>query len=243
MKKQITKRRIGKFIIDFTLKRQGDDRTVLEFLDKLFIVFSKQATKYMNSISNDTPFAYRERQMHSLLAPAISNITDSFLMEQPLFRVCDKRKNRDGVDYRGWLDYWCRYNNYDFFIEVKHGYSAYSSKIIREINRRKWEISITQLDNSKKEAKNYKNHSKGVFLVALNFVTIYFGSKKRESCPKFDLNTISKIKDNYCNLKPQPNWSALWMLHEDLYNNSFSEFENKNEYYPGIIALAKIKLV
>lgn len=244
MKIQITKRNIGNFIIESNLKKGDGFKIVLEFLEKLFIEFSKQATKYMNSISNDTPFAYKERQLHSLLAPAISNLTDIFLMEQPIYRVWDKRKNRDGIDYSGWLDYWCRFNNYDFFIEVKHGYAAYRNDIIRKCNKKNWVSSITQLDNAKKEAKNYKTQSKGVFLVALNFVTIFYGTKKEESDPQFDLNILSEIKNNYNEeLSPQPNWSALWMLHEELYKNSFLELRKNNEYYPGIIALANIKLI
>ena len=225
--------------------RDGEGRRIAaDFMDKLFSAFIKRASKYMRSI-DDAPFAYRERQLHSIFAPAISTITDIFLMEQPIERKWNKKINKDFKDYNGWLDYWCRYRNTDFFIEIKHNYDALTkNNNIRKTTIKNWEYANnTQLENIINEAKTYSECCKGVILFSLQVITFY-RIIKNDKPSEFgsDFNAMITAQNNYLsNLTPQPNWIGLWTLHEELYNSSCKKYEKQTEYYPGVMLIAKIR--
>jgi hypothetical protein len=97
----------------------------------------------------------------------------------------------------------------------------------------------------KKEARGYKKNCSGVYLIALHYITIFNGTSNNVlTFPVVENEKLIYIQDNYfCNLKPKPNWSALWILNKKLYNNSFSKFNKKNEFYPGVLITAKIDLI
>ena len=237
-----TIRNVGKIKI---INEIGDGigrRVASDFLDRLIVTFAKQSTKYIRSIS-DAPFAYRERQLHSIFAPAISTITDSFLMEYPIERKWDEERKKDWNDYTGWLDYWCRYRNIDFFIELKHNYDSYKNDEIRKDTFANWDyMNNTQLEIVKNEAKRHSEFCKGVLLVSLQVVTIYDKmqtTKIPQSCG--DVDTLVSTQKNYFeNLNPKPNWSGLWMLNDDIYDLSSREYDTQTEYYPGVMLIAKV---
>jgi len=119
----ITLRNIGKLNIKSDIGDGIGRRIANDFLNKLFEGFARQSSVYIKAIG-EAPFAYRERQLHSIFAPALARFTTAFLMEHPLSRQWSKAKKLEHIDYTGWLDYWCRYRDFDFFIEIKHDYSA-----------------------------------------------------------------------------------------------------------------------
>lgn len=101
-----------------------------EFVKDLFKVFVKLAIKFSNNQYNiiDKPYLYRERQLDSLIIPALSLICDGCVIgELPLIR---SSKFED--DSSGRIDYWCIYKEYSFVIEVKHGYDNYKNDITRK---------------------------------------------------------------------------------------------------------------
>ena len=237
-----TIRNIGKinFISDI-----GDGtgrRIAKEFLNKILIEFAKQSTKYINAIY-DAPFSYKERQLHSILAPALSKITAAFLMESPIERQWSKRKKEDIRDYTGWLDYWCRYKNVDFFIELKHNFDSYRTSIVRKETLQNWSLmNNSQLAMLQKEAKRYSEFCKGVLLVSLHVVTIYeYLQNHKEPKSIGDIEKLIEIQKNYYDkLNPSPNWSGLWILNENLIKKSKDEIEAHNQYYPGVMMIAKV---
>jgi len=95
--------------ISHLLDGQGT-RIANDFLSQLVREFSKQCSLYIRA-TNEVPFVFRERQLHSILAPAISKITDSFLMEAPVLREWSSISSKQYDDSHGWVDYWCKYRN------------------------------------------------------------------------------------------------------------------------------------
>lgn len=233
---------VGKIKIESDIKDGEGKRITNDFLRKLLKEFAKQSTRYMKSVS-DTPFAYGERQLHSILAPAISKITPTFLMEQPIEREWSKLNKLDFFDSQGLLDYWCRYRDVDFFIEIKHGYDAYSTNTIKKSTKSDWAyMNKEQLQLIKKEAKAYSKNSKGVILLALHIITIYETCKLGQA-PKSQENIVelSWIKDNYYSqLKPKPNWGGLWIPKNSLVENCNDESEINETYYPGVVFISKV---
>jgi len=237
-----TIRNSGKVNIISKIGDGSGRRVAKEFLNKILVEFVKQSTKYINA-TGESPFSFRERQLHSVFAPAISKITDAFLMESPIERQWTKRSKQNFDDYSGWLDYWCRYRNVDFFIELKHSFDSFKTMNIRNDTMEKWNyMNNFQINAIKSEAKRYSEFCKGVLLVSLHVVTVYDYLKiQKESYDLNDHDKLIEIQSNYYNsLKPSPNWSGLWILNNELIGQSVDEFENNYQLYPGVILIAKV---
>ena len=132
-----TLRNLGKTNI---INKIGDGegrRIASDFMDKVLIGFAKQSAKYINAVY-EAPFVYSEKQLHSVLAPVISNIAETFLMEHPLERKWEIESEPTFESYTGSLDYWCRYRGLDLFIELKHDRDAYKNDNIRQEAHKNW---------------------------------------------------------------------------------------------------------
>lgn len=233
---------IGKKKIISDIKDGEGKRIAKDFLNLLLIEFSKQSSKYIRGVS-EAPFAYREKQLHSIFAPAISRITPIFLMELPIEREWSKIKNENWANSQGWLDYWCRYRNVDFFIELKHDYDCYSTETIREsVNNNWWYMNKNQLQLVKKDAKIFSEWSKGVFLLSLHVITIYEKTKINKKPESIEnLEELNLIQQNYYeNLRPNPDWCGLWILNKRLAQDCCYETDRNVEYFPGVLFLSRI---
>lgn len=235
-------RGIGKKNIIDDFKDGEGTRIARDFLDRLLTEFAKQSSKYMIGAC-EAPFAYKEKQLHSMLAPSISKITPLFLMEQPIEREWSKLRNANMINTMGWLDYWCRYRNIDFFIELKHGIDSFSTDNIRKNTKKDWLYANSkQLQFLKKEAKLFSQWSKGVILLSLHVISIY-ETTKLDKQPKSSENIedLLWIQQNYyTNLKPKPNWSGLWILNNTLVETCKVEYDKSDKYYPGVLWLSRI---
>lgn len=223
------------------------NRVVKEFLVKLFDSSIEHSIKYMDAIS-EAPYAYGEKQIHSIIAPALSKVTDdrigdTFLMERPIERRWSKKKKLNMADSHGWLDYWCRYRNVDFFIEVKHNYDSFRTENIRAQAYENWRyMNNEQLGVVRSEAKRYSQYCKGVILVSFHVFTIYENIRKTSE-PKSIENKKELIeiqKRYYERLNPKPNWSALWIVKRDYVEKSKTENGNQNEYYSGLMIMVNV---
>jgi hypothetical protein len=237
-----TIRNLGKTnIINKIGKGEGMQKAA-DFMKDLIEGFAKQSAKYINAVS-EAPFSYSERQLHSVLAPVISNIADAFLMEHPMERKWESEGESVFESYTGFLDYWCRYKGLDLFIELKHDRDAYKNDNIRQEAHKNWKkMNNEQLERVKDEAKRFSKHSKGILLIALHAFTVYETlPNSKESMAREDAETLLSSQLNYFdNLDPKPNWSGVWILHRDLFDRCTRDYENKKSYFPGVILVAKI---
>lgn len=186
-------------------------RIAHDFLSTLFEEFTIQSAKYINAV-HEAPFAYRERQLHSMIAPALSKMTDAFLMESPIYRKWLKQAKKDSKRH-GWLDYWCQFRDIEFFLELKHSYGSYKTGYIRQEIKKNWEVLNEQLQAAKAEAKEYSNECLGVMLVDIHVILLYeYIVIKKLAESKGEQDTQKKIQSVYHNgLNPKPNWSGLWV--------------------------------
>lgn len=230
----------------FFLSRVGDGigrRTIKNFMELLFKNVVEQSTKYMDSVK-EAPYSFSEKQLHSIITPAIARLTDSFLMEQPISRQWSKRKKLDMNDSHGWLDYWCRYKGYDYFIELKHNYDAFKTDTIKDRLIKNWKLMNAQLAVVRNDAKEYRKNCKGVFLVSLHFVTVYETCSSIKEPSSLTNNVrLKEIQKNYftsAQFKPAPNWSALWIVPKHYVLSTMKELSTNNQYYPSIMIVANI---
>jgi hypothetical protein len=234
---------IGKFKLINQINSGTGKIIAGELFEHILYGFAKQSAKYIK-VTSEAPYAFRERQLHSLFVPAFLGITDAFLMENPIERSWKvKEEKNTKYKYTGWMDYWCRHRSVDFFIELKHSYCSYRTGIITEITNDRWKyVNNDQLPKLKDEAKVYGKLSKGVILASLHVVTVYeIVSLKKLNIKSFEEEKLMQIQQDYFDsLMPSPNWSGLWIPNNNLLKTSRYEFDSKHEYYPAVMFFSKI---
>lgn len=217
-------------------------RVTKDFLENMKIGFIEVAKSYIN-VTNEAPFAYREKQLHSIIAPAMSKFTDAFLMECPINRHFRKPRNLEREkDYFGWVDYWARYRGFDFLIEIKHGFESVKSFKLKQNNIEKWDYLITkQTKGIKKDAKYLSENINGVIIIPIHIITLYENRKIGKNTSEFDLIKLTNDFQNQFN--PKPNWWSRWELDEELVAKCEYESDTHIESYPAVLFFAKIEKV
>ena len=239
---------LGKLSIltDRKIKSEGKgSKKIKEFLDKLVLGFAKHSAKYINTL-NEAPFIFKERQLNSILAPVFSKIGDAFVTEHPMKRKNLSLKMREAgkKSYSGWIDYWARCGDFDFYIEVKHDYDAFNTEPIRLSALRNWKNMWEQLNGIKKEAKSISEQAPGIYLVSLHVIVIYdFRKLHVEENPEYDVSDLIGIQEKYFdNLStPSPKWSGMWILHDELVKTCRWESETHVECYPAVMFFSKFE--
>lgn len=154
---------------------EGEDYAVAkELVENLFYDMAFLSTKYDNDQFCDLPYTYRERQLDSILLPALSKLCDSkVFVELPTRRQCSNRRFQ--VDESsGRIDYWCLYKDYSFVIELKHSYDCFTTDTTREDTvTERWIKMNEQLQSIAKDARRYSEATKGVIRIGLHIITSY----------------------------------------------------------------------
>lgn len=232
------KNNIGKFTIQNQLKDGEGIRVLNKYLRELVIEIAKNSTSFIKK-NEHPPFIYREKQFHTVMAPAIAKISNTFLMESPVIREW-KVMNRDYIDSHGWVDYWCEYNNYNYYIELKHGFISYRSGKIRNRDKIEWNTAYEQLSVIDEEIKEQKEFTHGIFKIILHVLPIYIGSQSEINI-KINNERLIEIQKTSMKLISEDipsNWSCLWELHNRLINSS--EYSYGIEKYPALLFLANV---
>ena len=213
-----------------------------EFLGRLLHYIVIRSTKYYDKAGYagepDHVFTYRERQFHSVVCPAIADITSYFLIENPL-----NRRPAGEAEYPGSVDYWIYYKNYSFMMELKHTYFAYT----RADNPRgsvteRFSKALQQLGDIRKDECRSLTFGNGLRKIALEAVVFYRGSKERSKL-KVDIKSrnfralFRRLLRN-TELEQRSNLHALWVLNERLV--APFEYANSFEIYPAVAFIGHV---
>jgi hypothetical protein len=224
----------GELEIRFGVLKGSGANIAKEFLRKLIYRIIIRSTKYYDNAGcigePDHAFTYREKQFHSVVCPAIADITPYFLIENPLYR-----KPAGEEEYSGCVDYWIFYKNYSFMIELKHSYFAYTQannpcRIIAE----RFSKALQQLEEIRKDECRSLTYGNGLRKIALETVVFYRESKE-ENKLKFDVKSenfralFKKLLRN-TELENRSNFHALWILSNRLV--APFKYANTFEIYP-----------
>jgi len=207
-----------------------------EFLTRVFKEFSVKCIKFFE-ITDDLPYIYSEKQLHSILVPVIDNIADAILVEHPTSREIKESTTSS----HGWIDYWVKSENIIYLIELKHSYSGLSDIVsFRKKLIDEWATANQQLEEiPKKNIGDFKiNDNDNVIKIALQFNTTYANSNDSdfsiEKCEKIGNNIVENLdKDSV-----KPNFIAHW----NIPNNMKTEYNyiNGSEKYPYLHMFAKV---
>lgn len=209
-------------------------RNSRDFLTKLSIEFAKKSRNYFN-ITGDLPYIYREQQLHSIIIPILDNIADAHLAECPT----DRTKGSE-VSSHGWIDYWVKYGNTIFLIELKHSYHGLSNTSgFRKKSLQEWETANEQLKNIPNHIDFKINPQDNVVKIALQFNTTYTGSKEEHYRSfKNCIDIGIQIKEILANDDLEPNFISNWHVHQDMLIEY--EYMNGVERYPYVHMFAKV---
>jgi hypothetical protein len=228
-----TIRKCGKIGFEF---KKGVNGKTRKFIRALVVQVAKNCVNYYEQ-TGDHLFSYRERQFNSAVCPAISEISNCFIIQHPL-----KRKARGEEPYTGRLDYWVNYDNIDFLIELKHDYYGYYNskwtpwKIEMSLNS-----AIEQLKKIGIKELRKISIAKRVVKLALSTVVFYIGSSQSINIDK--KVDEKNIKNSFKNLleglnsnsllgKNVTNVQALWILHKNLLEEY--EYQGRFQIYPAV---------
>ena len=229
------------FVETFSGNDEGESFVVAkDLVNNLFFSMSKLCTKYSNDTFCDLPYTYRERQLDSVLLPALSKLCNSMVFaELPVKRECNNR-NFNIEESSGRLDYWCIYKGYSFVIELKHSYDCFTTPNTREgVVTERWLKMNEQLQSLDKEIKHYEENTKGVIKIGLHIVTSYSDKAPdnklfiqfQDSIPM----TFDRMQKDLCKrkLSLKPNLMICWKIPKNIVFKSEHTF-------PGLWAFAKI---
>lgn len=232
-----TLRSKGRFRVINEISKANGQIVAKDFLESIALSFIDNSYKYMNLV-RETPFAYRERQANSIFAPALSKVADSFFMEFPT----NRQNKKQGYNNYGWIDYWAYYRNIDFYLELKHSYISYRGRSITEKTFQRWQKANEQTKDCVTNLQ-VSYGSRGFMTIPIQIIPIYEVRKNNEDSEGVEnAEILEEIHDLvHDSLKPRPNWSCLWIPHRDLTNTAFHEYEDRNEFYPGVIIVTRIE--
>ncbi len=111
-------------------------RSAKKFLDNVAVEFVKENRNFFNYFGS-LAYAYREKQLHSTMIPAIYKVSNNIFTEIPTYKANSKNLGRIG--------YGVYYGNTIFLIELKHSYYGLSANKFRESSLKKWKTSIEQI--------------------------------------------------------------------------------------------------
>ena len=220
---------------------EGEDYAIAkELMENLFYDMAFLSTKYDNDQFCDLPFTYRERQLDSVLLPALSKLCDSkVLAELPAIRRYSNRRTQ--VDESsGRIDYWCLYKDYSFVIELKHSYDCFTTDVTREDTvADRWITMNEQLRSIEKEVKQYSESTKGVIRIGLHIITSYSDknpdnqliNRFKESIPDTFERFRIDLGKHYPSLKP--NVLLCWKIPSRI-------VKDMDQTFPGLWCVVKI---
>lgn len=205
------------------------------FLREITDTFIRSCANYFDEVE-ELPFIYRERQIQSILLPAIAKVADAAFVEQPI-----NRKSKQGSQ-KGRIDYWVLYQKYVFLIELKHSWMSVASKRIRGDTNQAWSEVLHQLKSiSKSEADSLCLYSKKIAKIGMMIVPCFQSAKDKNKLTPYDKSSaISVFEILIKSLRPTPNWSCVWTLHERL--QTVHEYAgSRNEIYPFVYINTMVK--
>ena len=217
-------------------------RAVWQFHQALVKNTAKYCQRFFD-VAGDFPLAYRERQAHSVLLPAVFDSDAVALREQPIKRKKTSGKSEkitpDTPDGSGWSDYYIAGKRFTCTMELKHGYHPLTSSALNQGLIKRWKSAVKQLEG-------IDAHSDGGpathFGSSLLLITTYISRKKQgqtvRACDLSHDECLTKLQSALESSsdvwgKHKPNFAAAWKVPEEISGVTVPyECEYKRGYHP-----------
>lgn len=231
------KTRTGSFITCKFIDNEYD-YIAYDFLHKLLKLFAEHNIAFWESARKynfiDYPFAYKERQLGSILTPIISKLSNGCIIQE----LPTTRKIRGSGPVTGWIDYWCIYKDYSFVIEIKHSYNHLTSDgIISEDSLRKWNtMNKYQIPSVKKDILKYIESTKGIIRIGLQIIITELPETETNYINTRDL--LLSYSSKLCTKNGKkifPNYAAAWEIPSQYIHDKYNHVS-----FPNVMMLAKV---
>jgi hypothetical protein len=214
-------------------------RKATDLLRGIVKVFAKEASLFYWNVE-ELPFIDRERQIHSVMLPAIAKTSTAVFMEHPI-----NRKYRGFDPSHGWIDYWILHRDAVFLMELKHSWFSLRTKELTEGSRKRWKNAVEQIKSIPiDEARELAHETSEIFLIAMIVMPFWEGSSNKTKLELLEKEETLQLfsEEIMAKLRPKPNWGAIWSLHENLQEPQ--KLTNKwYEHYPAVSMLSFIDQV
>lgn len=223
----------------YTQVDENNNQDVNFFLEQVISNFKDESLKFYD-IWGFFPFIYREKQVTSVLAPAIHKLTGTVWLEQPF-------KTQKGEIQR-FLDIATLYKDDIYLIELKHSWNS-KSESVAQYAAVEWETAIYQIADLKishvKEFVNIKDFN--VYKIALMVMPTYLKNDSNHGICNLSAKEYSKtIFDDfmlYPRKEHRPNYVITWKIKDSSqYEHNF-EVNNKYPFVSFIVKIEPIKLL
>jgi hypothetical protein len=206
------------------------DQTAKIFLKKLIKNYCNENYEYHESVG-DFAFMYGERCAMTHIIASVRNLTTDLLAELPYKTKLDKDESENKEKQR-FIDLWCRYENIEYFIEVKHGFNNSKTPDLTSdvLNLYKKSLEQIKVFEAEQLDKKFGKIASNRYKIALMIMPNWVGSTKPEE-PKKEFISEGYEKELWENLYEKVNFAGMCRLNGDI---EAIEIETGNEYrkYP-----------
>lgn len=211
-------------------------RVLRKFFSNLLENFDDEVFSFYK-IWGEFPFIYGEKQLASVLAPAIHKYTDNVWFEQP-FK--DYQKNQR------FLDIAIADKENIYLIELKHSWNSKTETTDQKTSKR-WETAINQIkDINRKTIYDHFNFQEyNVFKIALMILPTYIALEDKhailaQTAEEYANNLFDEYNNNWTQ-KYQTNFTGVMKLQNP--TEYKHEYTNAVQIYPFVSFIARIERV
>lgn len=218
-----------------TLEDGQGVRVLRQFFHNLLKNFDEESFSFYNYWGM-FPFTHREKQLASVLAPAIYRHTNNVWFEQPF---------KDYAKNQRFLDIAVADNKNIYLIELKHSWNS-KTKTTNKKSSIEWETAIEQIgDINRKTIYRHFNQDFNIFKIALMIMPTYLESEEEhdilnQTAKEYTAN-LHEEYESYTTQKHRANLTGVIKLKNP--KKYVHEYSNGNQIYPFISFIARIEQV
>jgi len=229
---------VKKELYDISFKDTWEDgtgvRKMRKFFETFLYNFASESINFYDKYWGQFPFIHSEKQVNSVVVPAIHKTTENVWLEQPYKTNNGEQKFLDIVTVDGTNIY---------LIELKHSWNSKKDNIAGYTNS-EWERAIEQIAELKKShvVQFLNTEEYNLFRIALMVMPTFVANDKKHSIfQKSSEEYANKLFDQYQQYK-NANYVATWKLHNyEKYKHEY--INNKEQVYPFISFIARVEKI
>lgn len=207
------------------------------FFKKFIDNFMKESLNFYK-IWDEFPFSYREKQVISVIIPAIHECTNNVFLEQPFKKESGEQRFLDIVT--------ADKNNNIYLIELKHAWNGKKDDIDNRVNY-EWETAIEQISdlNHNNLSNLFYFDNTNIFRIALLVLPTYL--KNATSDKIMDLtseeyaNSLFKQYQNDYDEEYQANLIATWKLENP--EKFIHEYKDEKQIFPFVSFICRVEKI
>lgn len=213
----------------------ADVQVIQEFFSKFFESFAEETVKFHDHWGM-LPFTHSEKQVNSVVVPAMHKITNNVWLEQP-FKAANEQRFLDIATVHG---------NNIYLIELKHSWNSKNENIAKNTDG-EWETAIDQIADLKRNTvKQFVNHKDfNIFRIALMIMPTYLTNDLNhgileQSSQQYAENIFNKYQE-YRSEKYRANYVSTWKVEDaEKYTH---EYDGGKQIFPFISFVARIEKI